>query len=78
MVIINDEVNQGSERSPKSNFVTFYTARRSTATNLYLSGVSTKLIADLGGWTNKKMLKIYLRASGLDSAYMANDLDFFK
>jgi integrase len=78
MAGVNEEVNQGNERSPKSNFVTFHTARRSAATNLYLSGVSTKLIADLGGWTNEKTLRLYLRASGLDSARMASDLEFFK
>ena len=78
MAGINDIVKQGDESSPKSQFVTFHTARRSAATNLYLSGVSTKLIADLGGWTNEKTLKVYLRASGLDSAFMASDLDFFK
>jgi integrase len=50
MAGINDGVRRGNELSPKSNFVTFHTARRSAATNLYLSGVSTKLIADLGGY----------------------------
>jgi len=78
MAGINDEVSQGEQKGPKSNFVTFHTARRSAATNLYLSGVSTKLIADLGGWTNERTLKLYLRASGLDSAHMASDLEFFK
>lgn len=78
MAGINNEVSQGNEKGPKSNFVTFHTARRSAATNLYLAGVSTKLIADLGGWTNERTLKLYLRASGLDSAHMASDLDFFK
>ena len=75
---INDEVHRGDKLSPKRNFITFHTARRSGTTNLYLSGVCTNLIADLGGWTNEKTLKVSLRASGLDSAYMASDLEFFK
>ncbi|MCB0650922.1 MAG: phage integrase SAM-like domain-containing protein [Saprospiraceae bacterium] len=75
---IDTEVTQGEERLPKWKFVTTHTARRSAATNLALQNVSVKIIADLGGWTDIRTLRIYLRASGLDSALVAKDLEFFK
>ena len=75
---INQTVAQGDQVLPKSRLVTTHTARRSAATNLYLEGASLKTIADLGGWENTETLRVYLRASGLDSARLAQDLDFFK
>lgn len=74
---INQVTSEGDKVLPKSQLVTTHTARRSAATNLYLEGASLKTIADLGGWENNEMLRIYLRASGLDSARLAQDLDFF-
>lgn len=74
---INQTVAQGDQVLPKSRLVTTHTARRSAATNLYLEGASLKTIADLGGWENTETLRVYLRASGLDSARLAQDLDFF-
>lgn len=62
----------------KSQLVTTHTARRSAATNLRLQGASLKTIADLGGWKDVHSLQLYLRASGLDSARLARELDFFK
>ncbi|MCB0653995.1 MAG: tyrosine-type recombinase/integrase [Saprospiraceae bacterium] len=56
---------------PKWKFVTTHTARRSAATNLALQNVNIKIIADLGGWTDIRTLRSYLRASGLDSALVA-------
>lgn len=77
MANINAPVFQEGRRAPKSSFVTTHTARRSAATNLYLDGVSLKMIADLGGWKDLQSLRTYLRASGLDTAQVAVDLDFF-
>ncbi|MCB0650919.1 MAG: hypothetical protein KDC85_06555 [Saprospiraceae bacterium] len=51
--------------------------RRSAATNLAPQNASVKIIADLGGWTDIRTLRTYLRASGLDSALVAKDLEFF-
>ena len=62
----------------KSQLVTTHTARRSAATNLRLQGASLKTIADLGGWKDVHSLQLYLRASGLDSARLARELEFFK
>lgn len=77
MAGINTGVTQDGRNGPKSSFVTTHTARRSAATNLYLEGVSLKMIADLGGWKDLQSLRTYLRASGLDTAQVAVDLDFF-
>lgn len=77
MAGINDRVAQDGKTGPKSQFIATHTARRSAATNLYLQGVSLKMIADLGGWDNVETLMIYLRASGLESASLASKLDFF-
>lgn len=75
---INDIVEQGDVTAPKSSFITMHTVRRSTATNLYLSGeFSIKTIADLGGWENIKTLQIYLRCSNMDSAKLAAKSDYF-
>ena len=75
---INQIAAEGQRTLPKSQMVTTHTARRSAATNLYLEGASLKTIADLGGWENNETLRLYLRASGFDSARLAKDLDFFK
>lgn len=77
MAGINANMLQDGRNGPKSSFVTTHTARRSAATNLYLEGVSLKMIGDLGGWKDLQSLRTYLRASGLDTAQVAVDLDFF-
>lgn len=77
MANINELV--GDPPQVKSQLVTTHTARRSAATNLYLEGASLKTIADIGGWSNTDMLRVYLKASKLDSAELAaKNLDFFK
>ena len=77
MAGLNTHASEDDRSGPKSIFVTTHTARRSAATNLYLEGVSLKMIADLGGWKDLQSLRTYLRASGLDTAQVATDLDFF-
>ncbi|KGE85497.1 MAG: tyrosine-type recombinase/integrase [Phaeodactylibacter xiamenensis] len=78
MAGINQIVEQDGKSAPKSQFVTFHTARRSGATNAYLSGLSLKIIADVGGWKKFTTLQVYLRASQLVSATQAADHNFFK
>ncbi|HMQ60312.1 MAG TPA: site-specific integrase [Flavilitoribacter sp.] len=78
MAGIDEMVSEGKKTGPKWGFVTTHTARRSAATNLYLQGVSLKMIADLGGWGDEGTLRVYLRASGLDTALVAKDLGFFR
>ncbi len=78
MAGINTIVNEGAQSAPKWSFITTHTARRSAATHLALQGVNLKIIADLGGWKRLETLRDYLRASGLDSAEVAKDLDFFQ
>lgn len=75
---LNDMVEQDGSLLPKSSLVTMHTARRSGATNLYLSGqFSLKTIADLGGWEDVKTLQVYLRCSNLDSAKLAASSSYF-
>lgn len=78
MAGIHTHTGEGDRYGPKWKFVTTHTARRSAATHLALQGVNLKIIADLGGWEKIETLRSYLRASGLDSAEVAKDLDFFK
>ncbi|WP_367389047.1 tyrosine-type recombinase/integrase [Lewinella sp. LCG006] len=76
---INEMVTQGAITAPKSSIITMHTARRSAATNLYLSGqFSLKTIADLGGWENMKTLQLYLRCSNMDSAKLAAKSEYFR
>lgn len=65
------------EEVPKWSLVTTHTARRSAATNLYLSGMELKIISQLGGWKSEQALRSYLLASGLDVAKLALDNPFF-
>lgn len=78
MAGLNETVTLNGETGPKSSFVVTHTARRSAATNLYLNKASVELIAKLGGWKKADTVQRYLQASGLDSALMASDMDFFQ
>jgi site-specific recombinase XerD len=78
MAGLNNIAIQDGKKGPKCAFVSTHTARRSAATNLYLDGISLKIIAQLGGWTQLETLKHYLLASGVEVAMAANEYDFFK
>ena len=78
MAGINEMVTQSGRTAPKSKFVTTHTARRSAATNLYLNKASFELIAKLGGWESGDSVRVYLQASGLDSALLAGGMEFFR
>lgn len=79
MAGIQGSVEQAGVNMPKHLLITTHTARRSAATNLYLSGqFSLKTIADLGGWESMKTLQTYLRCSNLDSAMMAAKTGYFQ
>lgn len=75
---INQITTQGGQTHPKSQLVTTHTARRSAATNMYLEGASIKTIAALGGWKDLRILQRYLLASGIETAELAEGMDFFK
>lgn len=75
---LHEMILQEDTKTPKCALVTMHTARRSSATNMYLSGqFSLKTIADLGGWKDVKSLQTYLRCSNLDSAILAASSGYF-
>ena len=78
MAGINQVIQQGDKVAPKFRFVTSHTARRSAATILYLDGMDLETLSKLGGWADLQVLRIYLRASGLEVAQNAKGFDFFQ
>ena len=62
----------------KYELVTSHTARRSFATNMYLSGRSLEEIKHLTGHSNISTLELYIKASSLDHAKLIARSDFFK
>lgn len=75
---INTVIMLGGVTAPKFKFITSHTARRSAATQLMLEGVPLGDIMKLGGWKKLQTLQLYLRASGVDVARIAEGYDFFK
>jgi site-specific recombinase XerD len=75
---INNIITIAGVTAPKFQFITSHTARRSAATQLMLQGVPLGDIMKLGGWKKLQTLQLYLRASGLDVARVAQNYDFFK
>lgn len=68
--------------APKYHFITTHTARRSMATNLYLSmkehkNVDLKAIALMGGWKSVAQLEKYLKLDKLDNAIAISEHPFF-
>lgn len=68
---------------PKHDFITTHTARRSMATNLYLSmkkhgNVDLKAITLMGGWNSVEQLERYLKIDKLSNAIDLGDHPFFK
>lgn len=66
----------------KYNFITTHTARRSMATNVYLSmvkhkNVDLKKLQLMGGWKSISMLEKYLKVGKLVNAMSASDDPFF-
>lgn len=62
----------------KYELVTTHTARRSVATNMYLSGIDPTLILPITGHSTIKQLLTYIRADNLSKALMVAKNKFFK
>lgn len=75
---ITTRVQQEGQEAPKSEFVTFHTARRSAATNANLAGMDLQTIAQLGGWKKLATLSVYLKASNVETARHAANHEFFR
>lgn len=78
MAGITTRVQQEGQEAPKSEFVTFHTARRSAATNANLAGMDLQKIAGMGGWKKLSTLSVYLKASNEVSARHAASHPFFR
>jgi integrase len=63
---------------PKYELVCTHTARRSFATNAYLSGVPTDLIRRVTGHKTEKAFLRYIRIDGFKAAEELRKYDFFK
>lgn len=82
---INEEViltkTRGGKRiesvSPKYEFITSHTARRSGATNMYLAGVDLKFIQDILGHSKIEQTIRYIKVSAEDNAKRLIDHPYF-
>jgi len=61
----------------KYKLITTHTARRSMATNLYMSGVDRKSIQLMGGWKTLDMLETYLKIDKVENAINVSKHPFF-
>ncbi len=62
----------------KYEMISSHTARRSFATNAYLSGVPIAFIRKITGHTTEESFMRYIRSSGLEVALKIHDYEFFK
>jgi integrase len=83
---INDKVNISQNKGGvrvditklKYKLITTHTARRSGATNMYLSGIPVQSIMILTGHKTEKVFMSYLRFTEEDNANILFDSPFFK
>ncbi len=75
---IVEVISLNGEIAPKYSFATSHTARRSGATNLYLSGLDEKTIMDLGGWKSTLVFRQYIKITKFESAEKAAKIDFYR
>lgn len=74
----NESVSVNGEIKKKFELITTHTARRSGATNAYLSGLDKKALMDFGGWTTENHMLKYIRVSKLETAKLMADHSFFR
>lgn len=75
---IKEKVFINNESGPKYNYISTHTARRSGATNLYLTGMPEIDIMMIGGWKDRDMFRKYIRVTTLETAQRVSDHPFFK
>lgn len=63
--------------SEKWEVVTSHTARRSAATNMYLSGMPIELIMFCGGWKKREQCEKYIKASVGDTVEKLEKAEYF-
>jgi Phage integrase family. len=74
---ITNVISINGETGPKYQFISTHTARRSGATNLYIAGVSSKIIMALGGWKKEVNMLKYIRVTNLETAISIADHPHF-
>lgn len=74
----NDDIQANGETHKKYELITTHTARRSGATNLYLSGIDKKALMEFGGWTTENHMLKYIRVSKLETAQLMASHSFFR
>lgn len=73
------EIDAIENDKPKYSQVSTHTARRSAATNLYLSGdFQLKQIAEFGGWSTEKESSKYLGIDLIETGRVASKSKFFQ
>ena len=80
-IITRTEYQHGKpilKKYKKYELITSHTARRSFATNMYLSGVDLDQIKHITGHTKTSTLEIYIKASSLDRGLIVSRSDFFR
>lgn len=61
----------------KWEVITSHTARRSAATNMYLSGMPIELIMFCGGWRKREQCESYIKASVKDTVEKLENAEYF-
>lgn len=65
---LQEKIIMNGQTDFKYEFISTHTARRSGATNLWLSGIDEHSLCQFGGWKKKENMLKYIRASQLENA----------
>lgn len=66
-----------TERMPKYELITTHTARRSACTNMYLSGIPTRVIMSFSGHKTEKSFLKYIKVKQFEDALRMKDHPYF-
>ena len=66
-----------TDRMPKYKLITTHTARRSACTNMYLSGIPTRVIMSFSGHKTEKSFLKYIKVNQFEDAIRMKDHPYF-